>query len=227
MRTSVPAADLIGLLLSLAEQEGVPVGKTKLVKLLYLLEVEFFRENQQRLTDLKWIFSHYGPYPVGLDDLLGSADVDVIPQRLVGGSKFEQVTVADGARREPAFDAAVEHLARRVVDEWGGLSLNHLLNYVYFETEPMMHAARGDELDFGTVKPPEPVRSIVVDRKRLAQIRENLDHHLREYRPVRAGCEWDPGLAEGLKLWDEGHRRVEIAGTVELDPEMLRRGSAD
>ena len=137
------------------------------------------------------------------------------------------MTVADDARREATFDVALEQLARRVVDEWGGLSLNHLLNYVYFETEPMMNAARGDELDFGAVKPPEPVRSIVVDCKRLAQIRESLDHHLKEYRPVRVGCEWDPVLAEGLKLWDSGHRKVEIAGTVELDSDMLQRGNPD
>jgi len=227
VKTSVPAADLTALLLSLTEQEGIVLGKTKLVKLLYLLEVEFFRENQQRLTDLKWIFFHYGPYPVGLDELLGSADVDVIPQRLADGLKFQQVTVADRARHEATFDASLERLAHRVVDEWGGLDLNHLLNYVYFETEPMMHAARGEELDFSMVKPPEPVRNIVVDSKRLAQIRQSLDRHLKVYRPARAGCDWDPGLAEGMKLWDEGHRRVEVAGTVQLDPDMLRQERAD
>jgi len=219
MKTSVPAVDLIGRLLSLAEQEDIPVGKTKLVKLLYLLEVEYFRENQQRLTDLKWIFFHYGPYPVGLDELLGSADVDVIPQRLSDGLKFQQVTVADGAQREAIFDVALERLARRVVDEWGGLSLNHLLNYVYFETEPMMHASRGDELDFGTVKPPEPVQEIIIDRKRLALIRKNLDDHIKELRLSKPGCEWDPVLAEGLKIWDEGHNTVPLSGPVVFGPE--------
>jgi hypothetical protein len=227
MRTGVPPPELMTLLLSLANQEGIQVGKTKLVKLLYLLEVEFYRENRQRLTDLKWVFFHYGPYPVGLDDLLESPDIEVLPRRLTDGRRFEEVTVADAGQSGAGFDPALERLARRVVDNWGGLELSHLLNYVYFETEPMMHAVRGDVLDFSTVKPPEPVRNIVVDPKRLAQIRKSLDEHLRELPLAKPGCEWDPVLAKGLKLWDDGHRRVEIAGSVELDADLLRRGDAD
>lgn len=219
MKAEASAEQLIRLLLSIADQDGISVGKTRLVKLLYLLEVEFFREHRRRLTDLKWVFFHYGPYPVGLDDLLESPDVEILPKRLADGRRFEQVTVADAGRHAAGLDTAVERLARRVVDEWGGLELNRLLNYVYFETEPMMHAVRGQELDFSSVKPAEPIRKIAIDHKKLAQIRKSLAKHLKEFRLTKAGCEWDPALAEGIRLWDEGHTTVPISGRVYLDPE--------
>ena len=36
-------------------------GKTKLVKLLYLIDVENWRRSRKTLTGLEWNFYHYGP----------------------------------------------------------------------------------------------------------------------------------------------------------------------
>jgi hypothetical protein len=227
MAVADPAETLIPLLLSLAEREGIKIGKTKLVKLLYLLEVEFYREHHERLTSLTWVFLHYGPYPLGLDDLLESPDVEVLPKRLTDGRSFQQVTVADAPRVISGPDPAVELLARRIFLEWGGLELNRLLNYVYFETEPMMRAVRGEELDFSTVIPREPALKIVVDGKKLARIRKNLGEHLERFQLSKAGCNWNPILAEGLKLWDEGRRQVDIRGSVEFDPSGFGQGAVE
>jgi hypothetical protein len=62
-------------------------------------------------------------------------------------------------RDEDAFmraraDFELETIVDRIVKEWGDADLNKLLDYVYFETEPMQNAKRGDVLDFSSVSQP-------------------------------------------------------------------------
>ena len=45
------------------EVEGT-ANKTKLLKLLYLTDIEFFRAAEQPLTGFDWIYYLYGPWSV-------------------------------------------------------------------------------------------------------------------------------------------------------------------
>lgn len=219
MKPAFSAEQLIRLLYTLTNQENIPIGKTKLVKLLYLLEVEFYRRYQRRLTELKWVFLHYGPYPVELNELLGSPDVEVLPRPLGDGRRFEEIHVSNAKGKSVDWDPAIIRLAKDVVSKWAGLSLNLLLDYVYFETEPMINAKRGQELDFSTVKPRAPVREIKLDRKKLNQIRNNLEKHLKELKVGRAGWDWNPLITDGIKIWDEGINNLPDAGEIILSPD--------
>ncbi|MCL5957820.1 MAG: Panacea domain-containing protein [Chloroflexi bacterium] len=63
-------SDLIRyILLRVREEEG-NLGKTKLIKLLYLVDVEYYRRYEKTLTGLQWRFHHYGPYAAELEPLL-------------------------------------------------------------------------------------------------------------------------------------------------------------
>jgi hypothetical protein len=54
--------DLISAVASyIAECGGAPT-KTKVLKLLYLLDIEAFRKTQNTLTGFDWIFYLYGPW---------------------------------------------------------------------------------------------------------------------------------------------------------------------
>jgi hypothetical protein len=211
--------ELIKLLLSACQREDIPVGKTKLVKLLYLMEVECYRSHRERLTDLTWVFLHYGPYPQGFEQLLGDPDIEQLPRSLADGRRFEQVTVSDA----PEFhdDRTLTRLADDIVERWGGLQLERLLDYVYFDTEPMLAAVRGQELDFSTVAPAaaSAARNIRIDPKRLAQIRKNVSQHVKELGLKTRDCEWDPVAAAAAKVWDEGHLVVRLEGTGRMDPD--------
>jgi len=210
--------ELIKLLLGACQREDIPVGKTKLVKLLYLMEVEYYRGHRERLTDLTWVFLHYGPYPQGFEQLLGDPDIEQLPRSLADGRRFEQVTVSDA----PAHDEsrAILRMAEDVVERWGGLQLERLLDYVYFETEPMFTAERGRELDFSTVAPAaeSTIRIIRVDPRKLAVIQKGISQHVKELGLKPHQCEWDPVTAEAAKIWDEGHTEVRAGGAVRLDP---------
>ena len=58
---------------------GAGFGKTKLVKLLYLMDVENYRRRQETISGLEWCFYHYGPYAFEIDSALNELSFD-IPQ---------------------------------------------------------------------------------------------------------------------------------------------------
>lgn len=128
-------ASLIDLILERCDSERMlPPLKTRLVKLMYLTEVEYYRRTGKRLTDLPWKFHHFGPYASVLGNYLGNPNVDSIAWSITH-------------RANPA-DHDVLRCVVQVVQRWGDADLNELLDYVYFETEPMQAAHRGERLEF-------------------------------------------------------------------------------
>lgn len=79
-----------------------------------------------------------------------------------------------------------------LVKEWGDADLFSLLNHVYFETEPMEAAVRGQNLDFSNVRPRMSL-AIHLDPKRLAELRRELKARTKELRLTRDGVH-EPAL---------------------------------
>jgi len=53
-----------------AERDGLQIGTTKLIKLLYLVDCEYFKWTRATLTGATWVFYHYGPYSSELIDVI-------------------------------------------------------------------------------------------------------------------------------------------------------------
>jgi hypothetical protein len=58
---------LIPAVLTYARAKGGYTTKTKLLKLLYLLDIEAFRKQRSTLTGFRWIFYKYGPWTYNRD----------------------------------------------------------------------------------------------------------------------------------------------------------------
>ena len=113
-------------------------------------------------TGLEWRFHHYGPYSAELErDINDNAFLHVFGDRHSGygfspSSQWEEIRAACNAR----FDPAVRRVADGVVNQWSLEGLETILEYVYFETEPMQDARRGEHLDFTRIQPEDrPARS--------------------------------------------------------------------
>jgi hypothetical protein len=146
--------DLLDSVLSsfIERTDGGRPTKTKLLKLAYLAEVEYLRRHRKRLTNAPWIYFLYGPYISDYDEILSRE------------FELEEVETADehtamlvSPRREkrtqePNFDAKM--VIDAIINEFGDMLFKDLLDYVYFETEPMIDAkSRGRPLNFEIVKP--------------------------------------------------------------------------
>jgi hypothetical protein len=146
---------LIPVVVSYVSQKGGYVTKTKLLKLLYLCDVEYYRVFRRLLTGFQWKFFHLGPWAREFDPLL---------EELVGhGVLVESVSSrpdyeTKNFRTSEDFDLASlfetfkeEAPVKRVLERWAESSTGEILDYVYFHTEPMEHGIRSEALDFTTI----------------------------------------------------------------------------
>jgi len=217
--TKIPPHGLIRLILESCEQKHMlPPLKTRLVKLMYLVELEYFRRKRTRLTDLDWKFYLYGPYPPSVSTLIGSPDVDILAQDI-----RDRIAPAAGLLLAASDRSLLNGLVKDVVGEWGNADLNQLLDYVYFETEPMQSAKRGDYLDFSTVRSelPKKVR-IDLDQERLRELRKKIADRAPAYRGMRKACTAPKDLVEGLKVWDDENDQLFPTGSCSVHVADLR-----
>lgn len=165
-------ANLVG------ELEG-SLGVTRLVKLLYLIDVEFYRRYRRKLTDLNWIFYKYGPYSFEIEQHLRSLDLYLMEEdvALAGGRTFRKLqSVAGDIGIDVIGGRSAQIVVERVVRLWSLEDLNALLSYVYFETEPMSNPVLGEPLNFGAIEPRRLESTL--DRARL-QLTEDEANTLR------------------------------------------------
>ena len=186
MERSPVLQNLIKYIVAQISDAGGILGITKLVKLLYLIDVEFYRRHRQILTGLDWVFYHYGPYSLEIPDIIRSLDLD-IPQ--------EDVSIGNGRithQFKPVYRLEVDisevvptsdvMLVERVIDRWALEDLNRLLSYVYFDTEPMQDSEVGESLDF--TKIPKPIfrrsfreNELKLTSEELAYLRARITEH--------------------------------------------------
>lgn len=188
---------------------------TRLVKLMYLAEVEYFRQKRERLTDLEWKFYLYGPYPPSLKSILGEPEIETNEWKT--GRISKHVVRDEAAFAKAMASADVEIIVKRQVKEWGDADLNQLLDYVYFETEPMQNAKRGDDLDFSTVAPPARREILLkLNRSKLGELRKRLAERAKAYSDLRQPSTPSADLSENLAVWDREEATLFPSGPCKI-----------
>lgn len=141
--------NLIRYIVSEVQDAGGVIFRTRLVKLLYLCDVEYYRSRRQRITELDWKRYLYGPYAFELPEItkrmgldLGEEELDFSTGR---GIRYE---VYDIPNPDNWLDPAKRLVVDRVIKRWGNEDLDLLLDYVYCDTEPMKDAQFLQSLDF-------------------------------------------------------------------------------
>ncbi len=139
-----------------AVEAGFLMRRITLVKYLYLLDVYMAQETGHKFTDIKWIFWKFGPYSndanAFVDELLNLCLV----KEKVTETRYE----TDLIQYEPVnLNVSRKDVWRilppKVLNKIFNIDLNRfaddtykLLDYVYFDTEPMQNVHIGDVLKF-------------------------------------------------------------------------------
>jgi len=156
------AERLFAAIVSYVEERGGYVTKTKLLKLLYIFDVEYFRARRQTYTGFAWKFYHLGPWAAEYEPLLQSAVAkDILTERF---GKHDTPLYRAPERTDPSalqLSAADEGILRTVLNRWSDVETSDILDYVYFNTEPMRAGVRSQSLDFSAIQelPPPYKRS--------------------------------------------------------------------
>jgi len=173
--------DLIEKLVIRIVQNGsenhIPVCVTRATKMMYLIEWDYFAWNRNRLTPLDWIYLHYGPWSSTLSDILREK-FDAPPEEERVG-EFRQVfwrpqQYKDVDTRLHSPD--LEGIVQRVFEVFGSIRTQDIVRYIYFNTEPMQRARRGQPLDFTpTRKPLKPFNPVgALDKSSRQALRDRM-----------------------------------------------------
>jgi hypothetical protein len=154
------AKQLVLAILTRSDELEVSVGKTKLLKLLYLADIEHFRESRETLTGIQWIFYLYGPWSPDFDPLLEQLEAEGVIARaafVASGLEGQQITVKERVNLSKVIKPAAEYFrTKHLLDTWLPRGTPDLIDYVYFETEPMSGAVKQQNLDFTKVNKEAP-----------------------------------------------------------------------
>ena len=195
-RAAEPAPGALALaILTAAGDAGV--GKTKLLKLLYLSDIEYFRVFRRTLTGFDWCFYLYGPWAPQYDELLQSLDHQgAISRRLWSNDAVEGEQITATSPVYPESLGIGEHATAlyRAWQPWLERPLRELLDYVYFQTVPMEGAEKGNALNFNATPRERPLRyerpksgnspgQIAKIRRAMADLRPAPRISAEQYRP--------------------------------------------
>jgi hypothetical protein len=209
---------LIKAICARARETDGYVNKTKLIKYLYLIDVEYYRRHRETFTELNWIFYDFGPwayeYNEIFDEMLNSPDFDIKEgDRADLDTQF--ISTSDKIELDSIFESFEDELiTKRIIDKWSVENLNSMLNYVYFKTEPMVEAERYKPLDFKKIHTLEEIPEFELTRGIKTKhekeiIRKEIKRRLESLRKVTQQDKtftrpsYDDVYAEGMEHMDK------------------------
>jgi len=124
------------------------VSTIRLVKLLYLIDLEYFIKHKKTLTEINWVFYHYGPYFFEVGDVLRSASIDLEAREVMTQrGKGYTYRVIDTQDISKLVDFTTEQQINRIIKQWALEDTQALLDFVY-NTPPIKKGQRGNPIDF-------------------------------------------------------------------------------
>ena len=227
--------ELIDFIVWYATTRGEVLTPIRLVKFLYLLDLYQAREETGRtLTGWPWAFVHYGPFcgealeAIDLAARRGIIEARPYQSRYDGEQHFVYRSPREDRPRAPeVLPTRVASDIQEAIRKWGADTAG-LLDYVYFDTEPMIAAEPGQRLDFSLAHwPPRPdpiamkrlsPKSIAHGKELLVRLRERtargLAHSYQEaQREIR-----DEAYRGFLEQLEPPQRAPDIEGIATIEP---------
>jgi hypothetical protein len=191
---------LIILIVKYINDRDSYVTKTKLLKLLYLFDVEYFRVYRETFTGFDWRFYHLGPWTAQYEEELNNLIDNSLLKTSFGRNDavffktYEKVDFPD------LFNTYKDELPLKLVlQTWAEKTTNEILDYVYFETEPMIFGKRNELLDFSTISENPPIKykrsSSGKTPKQIQEARKKLDAISEKYQ-AKSENKKDSSLSE-------------------------------
>ncbi len=124
------------------------ISTIRLVKLLYLIDLDHYIRYKKTLTEIDWVYYHYGPYFFALDDILRSASIDLDAREIetTSGKGFT-FRIFDEQDISKLVEYATEQQINRIIKKWALEDTREILDFVY-NTLPIKNGKRDDALDF-------------------------------------------------------------------------------
>lgn len=124
------------------------LNKTRLTKLVYLVDWEMAKKYNKSCSGIKWYFDNYGPY---VQDVMNTAMSDEqikINEEIshYGGIKYIFQLVEENSHKFKYLSKEELEVINGVIDETKDMTFNNFINYVY-NTPPVIKTPKYQSLD--------------------------------------------------------------------------------
>ena len=237
---SISSEELIHAIVGYASNRSEKLTALRLVKFLYLADLYHARISQGKtLTGWPWAFVYFGPWCRQVNDAIDNAVKNGVlltqeyPSEHDDDKDYRLFWLEDTDEEPKVADALPTYVWSRLqwaIRKWADDSYG-LLDYVYFETEPMIEAKPGAVLDFSQSRMPEVPKKIDMKKipkakmeeakKALARLGEKYKNGLSS-RPPQGPT--DLVFREFVSKLDEEDLETGLEGTADLaEPESSRK----
>lgn len=125
-----------------------PISTIRLIKFLYLIDLEHYNQRYQTLTGIDWVKYKYGPYFFEWPSVVRSTGLDLESEEVITehgrGVTFRTVEEQDIS---DTVSFSVQVMIDRILKQWADEDTPILLEHVY-ETMPVKHGSDLQPLDF-------------------------------------------------------------------------------
>ena len=194
-------------LFKIADEERISFGRVRLMKFLYLLDVEHYRYYGEICTGLEWVFYKYGPFAFELESFLAEIKIKNEEIPLEKGKTLKKLNYDFDLRDEaakPPFKC--KGILDNLFKEWGLADLNRLLDHVYFGTEPMIDVRLHQRLDFTKIVPYKKSQAITISpatKKKLKEICNRMRRSLDKIEVSQRSYPTPPQDLRITSIWDK------------------------
>jgi len=181
--------NLIKYIVCYASEHGSKLTTVRLVKFIYLADVYHAKYFEGKtITDFPWAFVNFGPYCGEVMAGIDAASREGVIARNTYESSFSDKNYALFSCKEESDkykrDIPIAVLAelQESIKKYGDDTAS-LLDYVYFDTEPMDNVKKGDLLDFSKVKPFQPIQQIksrILPKNKMDKINDHLNRLVKK-----------------------------------------------
>jgi hypothetical protein len=174
----------------------------RLVKYLYLIDLEYYRRYRYTLTGMDWIFYRYGPFAFELPKIGEDLGFDLQTERFeTAKGHTGRLFRVQGPVQFPRGISKIKSMVDNLLKIWADYETIHLLRYTY-ETEPMQEVVYNEQIDFAVVPEGSLYYEIQlnIDKAASAMIQKGL----QEYAEGEMGdlvipeTRWDQSLVDGI-----------------------------
>jgi len=224
--------DLIRAIVWFASTHGEKLTTLRLVKFLYLADLYNARVTHGKtLTGWPWAFVYFGPWCKEVNEAIGTTAKNRLILAQEYPSKYDddkdyRLFSAESTDEEPKIiDALPTYVWSRLqwaIQKWADDS-HGLLDYVYFETEPMSETSPGALLDFSKSQMPEAPKKVEMKKISKAKLDEAKKTVARLQEKYKNGISARPSQGPTDTVYQEFVSKLEeedletgLEGTAEL-----------
>lgn len=161
------------------------ISTIRLVKMLYLIDLEYYNRHGTTLTGIEWVYYHFGPYFFAVADIFQSASIDMDAREITTksgrGFTYRSLESQDITRD---VDFATEQQINHILQKWAFEDTDSLLKYVY-NTPPIKAGQRERPIDF----------SLATEKKEPEKIKRKISNPAAYYSMLASESvlarEWD------------------------------------